>query len=365
MRTATDMRWPFVLGLAVLVLTGTASLSGAAEAEPAEPAAKTPEDALGPDAEERYAKGEAFYDGTWMPIEKLFKKYRQDYDRLQYIKKHGSDSQEQLDELHREMAQIRGEERQAEQPLRRELGLARQGLRKYNNILRMKPPAKPRLQDFPPAPTRPNRSSSRNYSGNDSYGRSRDDSYQRARRQWQQVCDQIKRQNEMKQARYERELKEYQEKQAEAKQELPKLEAQAREAMKKLEEIEKEYDHKAAPTRQRSENVVERVRAHDRRVDVIEHDVEQLARALRAVPEDIRAKHGIVEFEGAFHSADTLQHQYQEQQQEIDRVREKLQADCKEMGLPFPEGWRHPQQKRLDTMKALIEKVKEARTASG
>ncbi|MFO8014568.1 MAG: hypothetical protein R6X20_14820 [Phycisphaerae bacterium] len=359
------MRWLLVLAVGVPVLAGAAGAAAAAEAEAADAKAGADESAVALTPEQRYAKGEALYDGKWMPIEKLFEKYRQDYDRLQYIQKHGSDSQEQLTELHREMAQIRGEERKAEQPIRRELGLARQGLRKYNNMLRMKPPAKPRLQDLPPPPPRPNRSSSRNYSGDDSYGRSRDDSYRRARRQWQQACDQIKRHNEMKMEKYQREMKEYQEKQAEAKQELPKLQAKARELMKQLEEIEKEYDNKAAPTLQRSENVVEQVRAHGRRVDVIENDVEEMADALRAVPEEVRCKHGIVEFEGAFHSAETLQHVYKEKQSEIDRVREKLQADCKEMGLPFPEGWRHPQQDRMDKIKTLIEQVKQARAASG
>jgi hypothetical protein len=358
------MRWLRGLGIAVLALAAAACPVRAAEAENAEAANTAEKSAVGPSSEERYAKGEALYDGKWMPIQKLFEKYRQDYDRLQYIQKHGTDSQEQLNELQREMAAIRGEERKAEMPIRRELGLARQGLRKYNNILREKPPAKPRLQDLPPPPPRPNRSS-RNYSGSDSYSRSRDDSYDRARRQWQQACDQIRRHNEMKTEKYQREMKEYQERQAEAKQELPKLEAQAREAMKQLEEIEKEYDNKAAPTLQRSENVVEQVRAHDRRIDVIEHDVEQMAKALRAVPEKVRARHGIVEFEGAFHSAETLQHQYRERQSEIDRVREKLQADCQEMGLPFPENWRHPQQDRMDKMKTLIEQVKQARAASG
>jgi myosin heavy subunit len=364
MRITIGFSWLLVLGLAVTMPAGTACAAEAPAAEAAPPAAAS-DSPIGPDAEAHYAKGEALYDGKWMPIQKLFEKYRQDYDRLQYIKKHGSDSQEQLNELQREMAALRGEERKAEQPIRRELGLARQGLRKYNNILRQKPPAKPRLQDLPPPPPRPRRNSSRNYSGNDSYGRSRDDSYQRARRQWQQTCDQIKRHNEMKTERYQREMKEYQEKQSEAKAELPKLEAKARELMKQLEEIDKEYDNKAAPTRQRSENVVEQVRAHGRRVDVIAHDVEQMADALRAVPEKVRARKGIVEFEGAFHSAETLQHQYKEQQSEVDRVREKLQADCEQMGLPFPEDWRHPQQNRLDKMKALIEKVKAAREATG
>jgi len=359
-----DTRISRLMAIAALVLASlfVATVAFAAEAETPE-AAETSENGAGPDAAARYAKGEAFYSGEWMPIEKLFEKYRNEYDQLQYIRKHGDHRQEQLNGLHREMAQIRGEERQAEQPLRRELGLARQDLRKYNNYLRMREPAKPRLQELPPAPTRPRRNTNRSSSG---YSRSsNDDSYQRLRRQWQQTCDQIKRRNKVLTEKYQREMKEYQEKQAEAREHLPQLQAKIKEVMKQLDGIEKEYDNKAAPTRQRSQNVTEEVRAHDRRIDVIEHDVDAMAEALRAVPENVRLKRGIVEFEGAFHSAETLAHQYKERQGEIDRVRDKLQTDCKEMGIPFPEGWRHPQQDRLDGIKALIDKVKQAKAAAG
>jgi len=365
MQPTNGIRWRIAFAVTALVLVASAYPAASQEAEPQEPAAGAPSSALGPDAEERYAKGEAFYDGKWMPIQKLFEQYGQQRDRLRHIQKYGTESQDQLDDLQREMAQLRGEQRKEEQPLRQELGKARQKLREYNNILRQNPPAKPRLQSLPPAPTRPNRS--RNYSGSssNSYSRSRDDWYDRARRQWQQQCDQIKRQNDMKTQQYQREMEAYQKKHNEAKQELPKLEAQAKKMMKQLDELDKQYENKAAPTLNRSENVTEQVRAHGRRVDIIEHDVEQMAKALKAVPEAVRHKHGIVEFEKEFHSAETLQAKFQQTQSEIDRVREKLQADCQQIGIPFPEDWRHPQQDRMDKIKALIEQVKQARAAAG
>jgi len=365
MRPTTGMRW--LVAFAVMGLVSVAA-AGPARAEAAEapgPAPAASESAPGPDAEERFAKGEALYDGEWMPVQKLFEKYCEQRDRLRSIERHGSATQKQLDGLHREMAQIRGEERKEEQPIRLELGKARQQLRQYNNILRQKPPAKPQLQRLPPPPTQPTRSRNSSRNSSSGWNNSRDDWYDRARRRWQQTCDQIKRQNEMKMDTYRREMEEYQKKQNEARQEVPKLQAQVKEAMSRLEKIEKQYKNKAAPTRQRSDSVTELVRAHNRRVDVIEHDVKAMAKALRAVPEDVLHKHGIVEFEGEFHTAEMLWQRYKQTQSEIDRVREKLQAECKEINIPFPEDWRHPQQDRMDQIKALVEKVKKARAASG
>ncbi|MEA3368709.1 MAG: hypothetical protein U9R68_11420 [Planctomycetota bacterium] len=363
MRPMSGVRWFLALAVMGLVSVAAVRPARAEAAEAQEPAAS--ESAPGPDAEERYAKGETLYDGEWMPVQKLFEKYCQQRDRLRSIERHGSANQGQLDELHREMAQIRGEERKEEQPIRLELGKARHKLREYNNILRQKPPAKPQLQRLPPPPTQPTRRRSSSRNSSSGWNNSRDDWYDRARRAWQQRCDAIKRQNETKTEQYRRKMEEYQKKQNEAKQEVPKLQAQAKEAMRKIDELEKQYKNKAAPTRQRSDNVTEMVRAHNRRVDVIEHDVKAMAKALSAVPEAVLHKHGIVEFEGEFHTAEILRQRYEQTQREIDRVREKLQAECKEMNLPFPEDWRHPQQGRMDKIKALVEKVKKARAASG
>jgi len=363
MRSVIDVRWLLALTAGGLMWVAAAHPAGTEAAEAGEPLPEASDDALGPDAEQRYAKGEAFYDGKWLPLETLFKDYCRQRDRLRNIQKDGSESQERLNKLHREMAQIQSEERKTEQPIRRELGMARQGLRKYNNILRQKPPAKPELQRLPPPPTRPSRN--RSSSGSSDWNDSRDDWYDRARRQWQRRCDAIRRQNEMKIKQYRREMEEYQKNRNEAKQEVPKLEAKARECMKQLDEIEKQYEDKAAPTRRQSENAIDRVRTHNRRVDVLQHEHDAMAKALKAVPEAVRHKHGIVAFEGGFHSIDVLQERYKKTQAEIDHVRKKLQAECEEIGIPFPEDWRHPERDRMDKMKALVEKVKQAHDAGG
>jgi len=356
MRPAMDVRRWLPFCVVALGLVAAARSAGAEAAEAEQPAAEPSESTLGPDAEKRYARGEAFYDGEWMSVEKLFKAYDHQRDRLQHMQKQGTESQEQLNELNREMTRIRGEERKAERPIRLELGKARHQLREYNHVLRQQPPAKPKLQRLPPAPNR---------SGRSQGYRSRDDRYDRARRQWQQRCDQIKQHNKKKVEQYRREVKEYEKSKKEAKQDIPKLEAKVRELMNQLDEIEKQYKDKAAPTRRRSEDALERVRSHHRHVEVLERKVKELAKAVSAVPGPVRHKRGIVKFEGQFHHINTLQRQYKQTQSEIDRVRDNLQAECQKMGVPFPKDWRHPLQDRMEKIKALIEKVKQARAASG
>lgn len=331
-----------------------AEAAKAAEAAPAEASALTPE--------EHYAKGEALYNDKWMPLAKVLAEYRRTRDQLRQIKSYGTDSQGELEKLHRELAQLRGEARKEEQPVRRELGGARTKLREYNSILRRNPPAKPTLQRYPSQPRRPttsydNNSSSRSYSSRSSGSSGW---YEKARRDWQRQCDQIKRQNELKMQQYQRALQDYNTKKNEAKAGVPKVEATIKECMAKLGELESEYEDKGAPTMRQSEHATERVRSHNRRVEVIETRLEGLTKALRAVPEPIRFKHDIIDFEKEFHTTAELDGILRRDQAQIDRLRDKLQADCEKAGIPFPENWQHPQQARLDQIKVLIEAAKKA-----
>jgi len=355
--TMDGRRW-FAFGVTVLALALAPRPAGAEATEVGEPTAENADNVPGPEAEQRYARGEAFYEGEWMPLETLYEKYGHQRDRLRYIRKHDTESQDQLNDLNREMARIRSNERKAEQPVRRQLDKVRQQLREYNHVLRQEPPAKPKLQRLPPPPHRPSRTHRNGY-------RSRDDRYDRARRQWERRCNIIKRQNRMKVEQYRRQVKEYQKRKNDAKQDVPQLEAKARELMKQLDEIEKQYKNKAAPTRRRAQYVGDQARDHNRRATVLEHELEAIAKALKAVPENVRHQHGIAEFEGAFQTVDDLRRRHMQTQREIDRARESLRAECEQMDVPFPEDWRHPQQDRMDKIKALIEKIKQARAASG
>ena len=314
--------------------------------------------------EQHHAKDEVLYNNQWVLITTLFKDYRQGRYALASAEKRGDHARDELAGLHREMALMRNETRETERPVRLELGKARNELRKHNQILRKRPPVKPTLMQPPRQPKRPagyssNRNrSSRDYGGSSGFrSNSSNDQYDDRMRDWRRTCEAIRSANEQKTKRYQMELKTYKQQQSEAKAAIPKLQATIKESMGKLDDIDADLKEKQAPTRQKSDSVTETVLVKNRQVSVVETRVKLMAAALRAAPESLRAKHGIVEFDGVFYSLYTLKTTYAKTQAEINRVRDQLKAESEKAGIPFPEKWRHPQQDRMDAIKALIDKA--------
>ena len=362
MRQMMVVRYLGTLAVVFLIVGSAAAAETSGEAKAEAKAEAKPE--LTP--EQHHAKGRVLYDGKWVHIETLFKDYRRGRYELAYAEKRGGSAKDQLAGLHREMTVMKNETRQTERPIRTELGKARNVLRTHNRNLKKRPPTKPTLRQPPDRPRRPsntssNRSSSR-YGSSGSNRSSSDDRYNDQMRQWRQTADAIRSENEAKVKLYQQQLKIYQQQQAAARAEIPKLEATIKACLGKLDETEADLKQKQAPTRQRSDSTTETVLAHNRRVSVIENRVKQMTAALRAAPESLRAKHGIVEFEKIFYSSDELRATHPKTQSEIDRVRDQLKAESEKAGIPFPEQWRHPQQDRMDAIKALLAAAAAAKT---
>ncbi len=317
--------------------------------------------------EQHYAKDEVLYNSNWVLITTLFKDYRRGRYELTSAQARGDRTSDELAGLHREMALMKGETRETERPVRLELGKARNELRKHNHILRKRPPIKPTLREMPRQPRRPAGYSSSNRNRSSSYGSSgsnrssSSDRYDDLLRDWRRTAEAIRSDNDQKLKKYQVEVKVYREEQAEAKTEIPKLEATIKTCLGKLGEIDADLKEKQAPTRQKSDHATESVLARNRQISVLETRVKQMADALRAAPETLRAKHGIVEFEKVFYTSYELRATYTKTQSEINRVRDQLKAESEKAGIPFPEKWRHPQQDRMDAIKALVEKADAAR----
>ena len=351
MRQMMLVRYLGTLAMVFLIVGSAAAAETSGEAKAEAKPELTPE--------QHHAKGEVLYDGKWVNIETLFKDYRRARYELAYAEKRGGSAQDELAGLHREMTLMKNETRDTERPIRMELGKARNELRTHNRNLKKRPPTKPTLREIPERPRRPsNYNSNRSSSGYGSSGSNRssgDDRYNDQMRRWRQTSDAIRSENEAKLKLYQQQLKIYQQEQAAARAATPKLEAAIKECLGKLDETEADLKEKQGPTRQRSDSTTESVLAQNRRVSVIENRVKQLTAALRAAPEGLRAKHGIVEFEKVFYSSEELRATHQKTQSEIDRVRDQLKAESEKAGIPFPEKWRHPQQDRMDAIKALLE----------
>ena len=317
--------------------------------------------------EQHYAKDEVLYNNQWVLITTLFKDYRRGRYELASIEKRGDRARDELAGLHREMALMKSVTRDAERPVRMELGKARNELRKHNRIHKIRPPPKPTLMPFPRQPKRPTGySSSRNrsrrdYGDSDGFRSSSSDQYDDRLREWRRTCAAIRSDNGQKTKRYQMQLKTYQQQQSAAKAAIPKLQATIKQSMGKLDGIDTDLKEKQAPTRHKSDSVTETVLVKNRQASVAETHVKQMAAALRAAPESLRAKHGIVEFEEVFYGLSILKTTYAKTQGEINRVRDQLKAESEKAGIPFPEKWRHPQQDRMDAIKALLDKAPASR----
>ena len=337
----------------VSAIAGLLALAGAAMAQA---------DAMMP--EEHFAKGETLYNKQWVPIEGLFKEYLASFGELDAMKQNGEPGQQKLVGLQRELAAIRSESAEIERPVRLELGKARNLQRDYNRVLEAKPPQKPTLKELPKQPRRPpdtNRNS--NYGGSGTFsggGSSQYDRYQDQVREWRRVADDIKRQNDAAQDKYDREYKTWKANQDDAKKNMPKVEAAVKDSEGKLAKIEVDIQGRQAPVIEKVKTVNEELQSVNREASVVETRIRNMTEGLRAAPEPVRARYDIIEWDGRFYPASELQQYYNQTQAEILAVHDKLKAESETKGLPFPETWRHPQQDRLDALKKLLDAVKAA-----
>jgi hypothetical protein len=68
----------------------------------------------------------------------------------------------------------------------------------------------------------------------------------------------------------------------------------------------------------------------------------------------------IAEWDGQFRLLTDLRTLHAELQAEIDRMRVELEEAAHLAGRDFPTDWRHPQQDKVDALKALIERAEAA-----
>jgi hypothetical protein len=309
------------------------------------------------------AKGEAKYGDAWVTLEDLFKDYLAARTELQGWTAKVDAAREKLNAIQRRLNTMKTESAAAERPIRVELGKANNKRREYNKALSQKQPQKPVLLALPPPPRQTMPSTSTRRYGSSSYGGSSssydtDSSYQNAVRDWEARCDVIKRQNDQATQKYQREMAEYKKEQEEAKKELPKIEATIKACEAKLEASAKELETKQAPTVEEAKAANEEVATIQRQMLALETRLKNLTDALKASSETLRHQHGIVEWEGLFYTAAELEKLCTDTQAEISKVHEQLAAEAAKSGQPLPPNWRHPQQDRMDALKAILDKVK-------
>jgi len=333
-----------------------AGLAGAAETGAATPAAGAP--AASPSGAastappltdaEHWAKGEVRSEKAWVPIEDLFKDYQAAYAEKQTLLESGKSIRGNLIEMQRQINMARQDNLNKARVIRAEIANGKKAVKDTQIALLARPPQKPVYYDLP----YPNRS---NYDN--------DGAFNNAVQNWQWQRDQRRRNYDAAVAQYEQNLAAFKKNQEELKANLPGLQAVVKEAEDKLKQHEADARTQMIGLNEQQKTATEEANAAGQKISLQDTRIKSLADALRAVPETVRFRHGIVEWEDAFSALSDLEKLLSSLEGEIASAREKSAAEAKAAGRELPLTWEHSQQKRADALKALLKRVKDVRAA--
>ena len=303
-------------GCLVLSWVAIACLSYVTAADAASPEPTT-------SGHDHVAKGEVQFDNQWVPIDDLFKDYEAARIQLQGLNLQMDVMRGRLGELQHQLNEIKSQSAVQERPIRVELSKAKAKQREYQKVFDAKAPMPPQLTPMPPPPTQ---------------------TFQLAQK-------------------YKQEMDAYRKAQDEAKKEMPKIQATITQDETQLKKIADDLETKQAPITDKFKTTSDEMGALLRQANTLAAKIQNMEAAMRAAPDDLRFAHGIVEWEGVFYPLADLEKLYTDTQAEINRVNQQIKAEADAAGRPLPANWRHPQQDRMDTLKALITRVKAVQAA--
>ena len=322
------MRHGYLAGCALLVLVvAVAAHGGSAPLPSAAPPAES---------KAHWTNGEAYYNGHWVPLETLYKDYAAALAGFTRAKDNAYTVYKRLTQLQHQMTVLKNDRSAADRAVHIQLTQAQKKKQEYQKALDAPRPVRPSTKPLPSAPLR------RDYASNYYYTLAMRDYY-----------DQVTRINEVNrraQEEYRRQLDEWQNTRDEAKKKLPQVETAITECEQKLQASAAEYETAAEPLQEQIASAKEEAEACKGEQTALETRVTALADALRTAPENVRHAHGIVKWEKRFWALAKLEAIYAKTQAEINQVRKSLKD--------APPAWRHPQQDRMDALKALIDQAK-------
>jgi DNA repair exonuclease SbcCD ATPase subunit len=213
-------------------------------------------------------------------------------------------------------------------------------------------PVQPRYQQVPPKP--------RQYAATMHSSSNGSDPYQQIMDDWQRKADVITRANAALKKDYQQDLATWKKAKDNADKELPNVDQAIKDLQGKIDQGAVALTTKQAPLLEKIKAANEEAQALARKIEAVQTRIRGMADALKAAPETLRFKHGILEWEGAFWPLAELEKQLAETQAEIDRVCVQMKAEAKAAGRPLADNWRHPQQDRMDALKALVTRAKAA-----
>jgi chromosome segregation ATPase len=296
-----------------------------------------------------YAKGEVKYGEVWMSLAELFQNCRQVHVEMEKLLEESKKAQSALDDLNRQINTLRGENDNSKRPVRTEMAKAVADRRKGEAALRAQPPTEPRYEREPTQPA------SIQYSS---------DSYREAMDNWRREFSRIREQNTALKREYNKRLAEYQKAKAEANSVIQAAQAKVAECQQQLAALDKQLEDAQTPVLAKQLQMNDEIQSLGRQARALLVRAQAMEQAMREAPETVLFRGRIVEWDGKFYLLDELRLLYAETQGEINRVRDQLREDARLAGRSFPDDWRHPQQDRIDALKALIERAEKEAAAA-
>ena len=296
-----------------------------------------------------YAKGEVKYGEVWMSLAELFQNCRQVHVEMEKLLEESKKAQSALDDLNRQISTLRGENDNSKRPVRTDMAKAVADRRKAEAALRAQAPTEPRYEREPLQPSRIQYSS---------------DAYRDAMDDWRSEVRRIREQNAALKQEYGKRLAEYQKAKAEANSVIQAAQAKVAEYQQQLAEIDKQLEDAHAPVLAKRLQMNDEIQSLGRQARALLVRAQAMEQAMREAPETVLFRGRIVEWDGKFYLLDELRLLCAETQGEIDRVRDQLREDARLAGRSFPDDWRHPQQDKIDALKALIERAEKEAAAA-
>lgn len=301
-------------------------------------------------AEEHYARGEVLFGGTWTPIDSLFKNYLAARAELQGLQAKAATARDGVAAIQSQITAMKNESVQGEMPIRKDMAKQTGKRRELTKAAEATAPVRPKQLQAPPPPRQYAANVHSQYSSS-SYS----SAYDQAMQEWQRQKDIIDQTNQAAMQRYQTDYAAWKKAKDDADKELPKIEQALKDLQAKLEQNAAALAAKQAPVMEKLKAANEEAQGIARKIETLQTRIRGMADALLAAPETLRFKHGILEWEGALAPLADLQKQLNETQAEIDRVTQQMKAEGK-----APEGWRHPQQERMDALAGLVARAKAA-----
>jgi len=257
-----------------------------------------------------------------VPVERLFQDYvgaREDARRLG----EGRDAdQNNLSDLEQKIRQIQAQYTTEVRPVRFELSQARAKLAVCNRVL---------AEREPPRPV---------------------------------VGIDVNAGNKRTQQHYNRDLEAFRQRQDQARKDKPDLEQRINQLEAQLAALDARLPSEQTPLLAELRTLREKQDDLTLQVGAAMSRARSLADALRRAPEDQRLRRGICEWEDTFYSVDELRRILDDLKAECDRDRAELKAKAEADSRTLPEDWRHPQQDKIDALKALLERAGKEAAAS-